>query len=153
MPIQTKAKWSRLRVGILAIVAMAILAVLVFLITGNTHLFESHATIYTYMSDAAALIVGAPVNLNGIPVGTVKKIALSGDNTNPRRIVRIDMEIPESTLKSIPLDSLSSISAANVLGTKYINIKAGKSARTVRAGGEIQSLNTAEFDDVVQQGY
>src|SRR5713226_5057588 len=106
MPIQTKAKWSRLRVGILAIVAMAILAVLIFLITGNTHLFESQATVYTYMSDAAALTVGAPVNLNGIPVGKVKKIALSGDR-NPRRLVRIDMQITESTLKSIPVDSLS----------------------------------------------
>ena len=152
MPIQTKAKWARLRVGILALVAMVILTILIVLITGSTHLFESQAVIYTYMGDAAALATGAPVNLNGIPIGKVKKITLSGSK-DPRRIVRIEMQLPESALKSIPLDSVSSISAANVLGTKYINIKEGKSDATVRPGQEIPSLNTAEFEDVVQQGY
>ena len=152
MPIQTKASWAKLRVGILAIASMTVLAILIFLITGHVNIFESKATLYTYMGDAAALAVGAPVNLNGIPVGKVKSITLSGSK-EPRRIVKIEMEMPEHLLKSIPLDSVSSISAANVLGTKYINIKEGKSEAFARSGQEIQSLNTAEFDDVVQQGY
>ena len=63
------------------------------------------------------------------------------------------MEIPQSRLAAIPVDSVASISAANVLGTKYINIKRGKSSTPVRAGQEIPALNTAEFEDVVQQGY
>src|SRR3977135_3045271 len=148
MPIQTKANWARLRVGILAIVSMAILAILIFLITGHVNIFESKAVVYPYMGAAAALAVGAPVNLNGIPVGKVKNITLSGSK-EPRRIVKIEMEMPEHTLKSIPSDSMASISAANVLGTKYINIKEGKTERGVRSGQEIPSLNTAEFDDVV----
>jgi phospholipid/cholesterol/gamma-HCH transport system substrate-binding protein len=152
MPIQTKATWARLRVGILAIVSMVILAVLIFLITGHINIFESNALIYTYLSDAAALTVGAPVNLNGIPVGKVKSIILSGSK-DPQRIVRLEMEIPDSALKSIPIDSVSSISFANILGTKYINIKSGKSETVVRSGQEIPSLNTAEFENVVQQGY
>jgi phospholipid/cholesterol/gamma-HCH transport system substrate-binding protein len=63
------------------------------------------------------------------------------------------MEIPEHSLKAIPVDSVSSISAANILGTKYINIRSGKSDMTIRSGQEIPSLNTAEFENVVQQGY
>ena len=55
MPVQKQASWARLKVGILALFAMSILAVLIFLITGNTNIFESNATIYTYMADAAAL--------------------------------------------------------------------------------------------------
>lgn len=152
MAIQTKAKWARLRVGILALVAMAILALLIFLITGSTNFFESKVSIYTYLGDAAALTLGAPVNLNGIPVGKVKKITLSGSK-DPRRLIRIEMEVPEHTLKSIPVDSVSSISAANILGTKYINIKSGQSETVIRPGEEIPSLNTAEFENVVQQGY
>jgi phospholipid/cholesterol/gamma-HCH transport system substrate-binding protein len=152
MAIQEKAKWARLKVGVLAVIAMVILATLIFLITGHVNIFESKAVVYTYMSDAAALAVGAPVNLNGIPVGKVKNITLSGSK-EPRRIVKIEMEMPEHSLKDIPLDSMASISAANVLGTKYINIKEGKGLTPVRSGQEIQSLNTAEFDDVVQQGY
>lgn len=132
--------------------AMVLVAVLIFLITGNTNPFASKTDIFTYMNDAAALTVGAPVNLNGIPIGKVKEIVLSGVK-DPRRIVRIDLQIPEVNLRSIPSDSISSISAANVLGTKFINIKMGKSSTPLRPGQEIRSLNTAEFEDVVQQGY
>ena len=152
MAIQNRTTWARLKVGILAIFAMSILAVLIFLITGNTNIFESNVVIYTYMADAAALTTGAPVNLNGIPVGKVKTIRLSGAK-DPMRLVRIDMQIPEHTLKDIPSDSLASISSANVLGTKYINIKSGKNAMTVSAGQELPSVNTGEIQDLVQQGF
>jgi len=150
MAIQTKAKWARLKAGLLAIASMSILAILIFLLTGQTNFFESKAVLYTYLSDAAALTIGAPVNLDGIPIGKVKQIILSGAK-DPQRLVRIEMEIPEHSLKNIPVDSVSSISAANILGTKYINIKSGMS--DIRAGQEIPSLNTAEFENVVQQGY
>ncbi|HTC35060.1 MAG TPA: MlaD family protein [Bryobacteraceae bacterium] len=152
MPVQTKASWARLKVGVLALFAMAILALLIFLITGNTNIFESQATIYTYMADAAALTDGAPVNLDGIPIGKVKAIRLSGAK-DPMRLVRIEMEIPEGQLKNIPSDSLASISAANVLGTKYINLKTGKGTTPIGPGQELPSLNSGEFQDLVQQGF
>ena len=152
MPIQTKAKWARLKVGILALVAMAILAILIFLITGHTNIFESNAYLYTYMADAAALTTGAPVNLDGIPVGKVQAITLSGLK-DPQKLVRIEMQVPEHVLKDVPVDSISEISSANVLGSKYINIKSGKSESTVHNGQEIASINTGELQDLVQQGF
>ncbi len=152
MAIQNRATWARLKVGILAIFAMTILAVLIFLITGQTSIFESQVQIYTYMADAAALTNGAPVNLDGIPVGKVKAIRLSGSK-DPMRLVRIDMQVAERALKDIPNDSLASISAANVLGTKYINIKSGKGTTTVGPDQELPSVNTGEIQDLVQQGF
>jgi phospholipid/cholesterol/gamma-HCH transport system substrate-binding protein len=152
MPSQTRVGWARLRVGVLAVVGMIILAVLIVLITGNTNLFTSQAKIYTFLNDAAALQTGAPVNLDGIPIGKVTQIILSGSK-DPSRLVKIELEVKESYLKDIPLDSRTSISAANVLGTKFINIKSGKKDNHVQAGQELPSLNTAEFEDVVQQGY
>jgi phospholipid/cholesterol/gamma-HCH transport system substrate-binding protein len=152
MAIQNRATWARLKVGILAIFSMAILAVLIFLITGNTNIFESQVLIYTYMADAAALTTGAPVNLDGIPIGKVKTIVLSGSK-DPMRLVRLNMELPAHTLRDIPSDSVASISSANVLGTKYINIKTGKSTTTVSAGQELPSANTGEFQDLVTQGF
>jgi phospholipid/cholesterol/gamma-HCH transport system substrate-binding protein len=152
MPIQNRATWARLKVGILAIFAMTVLAVLIFLITGQTNIFESQVMLYTYMADAAALTNGAPVNLDGIPIGKVKEIRLSGSK-DPMRLVRIDMQLPQHDLRDIPSESLASISAANVLGTKYINIKSGKSTMPVSPGGEIPSVNTGEIQDLVQQGF
>jgi phospholipid/cholesterol/gamma-HCH transport system substrate-binding protein len=152
MAIQNRATWARLKVGILAIFAMTILAVLIFLITGQTNIFEHQVVIYTYMADAAALTNGAPVNLDGIPIGKVQSIRLSGSK-DPMRLVRIDMQLPEHTLKDIPSDSLASISSANVLGTKYINIKSGKGTTTVAPDQELPSVNTGEIQDLVQQGF
>jgi phospholipid/cholesterol/gamma-HCH transport system substrate-binding protein len=152
MAIQNRATWARLKVGILAIFAMTILAVLIFLITGQTNIFEHQVVVYTHMADAAALTNGAPVNLDGIPIGKVKSIRLSGSK-DPMRLVRIDMQLPEHVLRDIPSDSLASISAANVLGTKYINIKSGKSTTSVSADQELPSVNTGEIQDLVQQGF
>lgn len=152
MPAESKIRWARLRVGIMALAAMIILAVLIFLITGNTNFFTTHATLYTFLADAASLTKGAPVNLNGIPIGTVKDIRLSG-LTDPQKIVKITMEVDADKLTAIPVDSQTSISAANVLGTKFINIKKGTSGTHVQDHDTLPSLNTAEFEDVVQQGY
>ncbi len=152
MPVQTKASWARLKVGLLAMAAMVILAVAIFLVTGDRTLFEGYATVYTYLDDSAALAEGAPVTLNGIPVGKVRRIALSGRPT-PEKQVRVEMQIQEHFLSKIPTDSLTSISAANLLGTKFINITRGKSSQTIGSGATLPSLNTAEFEDVVKQGY
>ncbi len=136
----------------MAIVAMVILAVLIFLLTGTKKLFVTKASLRTYMDDSAALAVGAPVRLNGIIIGNVTRVGLSGEKT-PRRVVRIDMSVDASMLSRIPVDSEAAISAENVLGTKFINIKMGQSAETVRDGAEIPSKDVSEFEEVVQSGY
>jgi phospholipid/cholesterol/gamma-HCH transport system substrate-binding protein len=104
------------------------------------------------LDDSAALSEGAAVRLNGIVIGKVKKVALSGENV-PNRVVRVDMEIDQKYLSSIPVDSQAAISAENVLGTKFINIRKGKATASVPPGGTINSLDTREFDEVVQSGY
>ena len=152
MPSAQKVGWAQLRVGIMAMVAMAILGVLIFLLTGETKFFSTEEIIYTYMDDSAALAKGAPVRLNGILAGKVKEVVLSGER-QPLRIIRISLEIDKKMLAFIPVDSVAAISAENVLGTKYINIKKGQAAVSVQPGAEIKSLDTRAFDEVVQQSY
>ena len=152
MPTAQKVGWAQLRVGIMAMVAMAILAVMIFLLTGETKFFTKQEIIYTYMDDSAALAKGSPVRLNGILAGKVKDVALSGER-QPLRIIRISLEIDRKMLALIPVDSIAAISAENVLGTKYINIKKGQAITAIQPGGEIKSLDTREFDEVVQQSY
>lgn len=152
MAQQTKKRWAQLKVGLLAITALSLLAVLIFLMTSSTGLFTKHSDVYTFLDDSAAIAVSAPVRLNGITVGRVAAIRLSGSN-EPNRVVRLTLEVNNDFLPSIPVDSQAAIAAENLLGTKYINIKKGRSQTTIVAGAEIKSLDTREFDDVVQQGY
>jgi phospholipid/cholesterol/gamma-HCH transport system substrate-binding protein len=153
MAVQTKVAWAQLRVGILAIVALFFIALLVFLLTGDTKFFVKQSNLYTYVDDAAALQIGSPVRLNGILAGKVKAVALSGSN-DPRKTIRIDFMIDQPMMKEIPEDSLVSIASDNLLGaTKFLSIKKGKSPDPVKPDSEVHSLDTREFDDLVQQGY
>ncbi len=152
MPSAKKVKWAQLRVGVMAAVSIGLLGVLILLLTGTKKLFVPKATIYTYMADAAALANGAPVRLNGILIGNVVAVELSGQ-AGERRAVRITMLVDASDLRLIPTDSLAGISAENVLGTKYINIEMGHSKTRMQNGGEVASKDTSEFEAVVQSGY
>jgi phospholipid/cholesterol/gamma-HCH transport system substrate-binding protein len=136
----------------MTIAALVILGFLIFLMSGSRGLFRSYSDVYTYLDDAAAVAPGAPVRLNGINVGKIAGVALSG-SSEPRRVVKVRLQIDDAFLASIPVDSQAAIAAENLLGTKYINIKKGRSAQTVKPGAEVPSLDTREFDEVVQQGY
>lgn len=152
MATARKVGWAKLRVGLMAIGALIIIGALIMLLTGSKSLFAEEDSLYTYMDNSAALVKGSPVRLNGILAGEVKGVALSGENT-AGRIVKIEMEVQRHFLEQIPVDSLASISAENVLGTKFITISKGRSKVTVKPGAEIKALDTAEFEEVVQQGY
>lgn len=144
-----KVAWAELKVGVMALVAMILLGILVFLITGSTTLFSDKVTLYTYLSDSAALTKGANVRLNGILIRAASdKVELSGQST-PTRIVRVTMSVDKTFLPSIPTDSQAMIAAENVLGSKYINIKRGMLTDAIQAGTEVKALDTTDFDDVV----
>jgi phospholipid/cholesterol/gamma-HCH transport system substrate-binding protein len=151
MPLENKASWARLRVGVLTIVAMLILGGLVYLLSQTQGLFHSTAQIYTFMGNSAAITKGGPVRLNGFLVGRVTDVQLSGSN-DPGRIVKITMEIEKKYIADIPSDSQAEIAALNLLGTKYINITKGKSPQAVAQGGELPSSFTPEVQDWLKQG-
>src|SRR5258708_22051395 len=152
MPIETRARWAQLRVGLMTMAAMAILGVLIFLMTGSKGLFKSKVTLYTFLDDSGAIADGAPVRLNGIYVGKVSKIALSGSN-QPGREVRVELEVAEEFLPAIPVDSQAEARTENLLSTKYINITKGKSPTPIKGGGELRSLASPELQDLMKRGY
>jgi phospholipid/cholesterol/gamma-HCH transport system substrate-binding protein len=151
MPVSSKAKWSQLRVGLMAAFALAVLGFLVFLLAGTNSIFKSTSNIYTYFDDSAAIAVAAPVTLNGITVGKVTKVDLSGLN-QPGKIIKVTMQVEDDYLKAIPSDSVAVITAGNLLGAKYINIKKGRGQQMIAKGGELPSQNLTTIDDFVQQG-
>jgi phospholipid/cholesterol/gamma-HCH transport system substrate-binding protein len=129
---------------------MFIAAVLIFLLTGNGTMFEHQALLRTFLTDSAGLAETAPVRLNGLLVGHIKRVILSG-SANPKRTVEVDMLVPEKYLPEIPEDSQAAISAANLLGDKYINITRGTHKKHVEDGGEIASVQTQDVPEILAQ--
>jgi phospholipid/cholesterol/gamma-HCH transport system substrate-binding protein len=145
-----KVSFAQLRVGVMAIVAMIIAAVLIFLLTGTKNLFRSTFQLRTFMDDSSGMTENAPVRLNGIPVGDVEALKLSGQK-DPRRIVEVDMEIRSSFIAEIPKDSRAGIAASNLLGDKFINITKGTQTDHVQPGDEIASVPNQDIPELMAQ--
>ncbi len=150
MPERSKIRWSELKVGIVAVAAMIVLAVLIFLLTGSRSFFERNETVRTYMADAAGMTESTPVRLNGILVGAVQNIRLSGSK-DQKRAVEFELQIQGKYMRDIPEDSTASITAANLLGNKFIDITKGQSATPVKDGEELKSLQTQDIPELMAQ--
>src|SRR5580658_5381072 len=150
MASQQRVHWAQLRAGILATVAMIIAGTLIFLLTGQSNFLTRNFHLRSYMEDSEGLNANDPVRVNGILVGYIGSIKLSGSR-DPKRTVEIDMVIQQKYLDQIPDDSKSAISSANLLGSKYLNITKGTHPKHVEPGGEIQALPNQGIPEIMAQ--
>jgi phospholipid/cholesterol/gamma-HCH transport system substrate-binding protein len=150
MASQTKVRWAQLRSGILAVTAMVLAGVLIFLLTSQSNIFTTNFHLRTFMEDSEGLNANDPVRVNGILVGYIKTIRLSGSR-DPKRTVELDMMIQQKFLDQIPEDSKSAISSANLLGSKYINITKGTHPKHVEPDGEIAALPNQGIPEIMAQ--
>jgi phospholipid/cholesterol/gamma-HCH transport system substrate-binding protein len=148
MAERTKVRWSQLRVGLVAVAALLIAAVLIFLLTRKQGLFIPYAQLRTYMSDASGLQDGTPVRLNGIAIGYLDKLRLTG-MPDLRRAVELDMQVQEKYLNEIPVDSIAQVAASNLLGDKFINITKGQDQQRVHPDAELRSVQTQDIPELM----
>jgi phospholipid/cholesterol/gamma-HCH transport system substrate-binding protein len=150
MASQKRVHWAQLRTGVLATAAMVLAGTLIFLLTGQGNFFGGDFHLTTYMEDSAGMVANDPVRVNGILVGYIGSIRLSGSR-DPKKTVGIDMVIRDKFLDQIPEDSKSAVSSANLLGSKYVNITKGTHPKHVEPGGEIQALPTQDIPQLLEQ--
>jgi phospholipid/cholesterol/gamma-HCH transport system substrate-binding protein len=151
MPDHSKVRWSQLRIGIVAISAFAILFVMVFLLTSSKGgLFKHNVLLRTYMDDASGLGPGTAVRLNGINIGYLDGLQLTGSR-DPKRAVEFNMLVDPSYLSQIPVDSVVGIGAANLLGDKFLNITKGQNPEHVKAGAELRPLESQDIPELLKQ--
>src|SRR5262249_45612847 len=150
MPQRKEIKWSQLRVGILVAVSLVVLAVGVFLISGQVGFLSRKYTLKAYLSEASGLREGSQVQLAGIPIGNVKAIRISS-YTEPLRAVEIDMSLPKRYQDQIRADSVVTTESAGLLGEKYINISRGSPNQPILSNGaELQSREEPDIKQIVK---
>ena len=150
MPQRKEIKWSQLRVGILVAISLVVLAVGVFLISGQMGFLSRRYTLKAYLSDASGLREGSQVQLAGIPIGNVEAIRVS-TYTEPLRAVEIDMKVAKRYQDQIRADSIVTTESAGLLGEKYINISRGSPGQPVlSAGAELKSHEEPDIKQIVR---
>lgn len=135
MPSASRVHWAKFRVSVVSVVAVLILATLAYLLTGGT-LLEQKSTIYLYIPDATGLEKGSPVRVDGIDVGKVARVELSGQN-DPNRVVRVVMTVERDRVEAIPADSYAELSNDSLIGDKFVDITSQRSSAHVPPYGEI----------------
>jgi phospholipid/cholesterol/gamma-HCH transport system substrate-binding protein len=135
VPSARHIRWAKFRVLTVSAAAVVILSILAYLLTGGT-LLTKRAMMYLYIPDATGLGPGAPVRVDGIGVGKVRSVALSG-STEPNRVVKVTLTVERNRLASIPDDSTAQIASETMIGDQFVDISSGTSRHFVSAGGEI----------------
>ena len=75
---RVRSAWTELKIGILALVAIAIAASVIFLVSGEGGFFWQRYTLKAKFDNVAGLKTGAPVRVAGVEVGSVKGVAFNG---------------------------------------------------------------------------
>ncbi len=131
-----------LRMAVAGAVVFCTLAI--FAIVGRRTFLRNESDLSTLIDDSAGIAPSSPVMLNGIDVGHVVRVVLSGSQ-DPNKTVRITMRFPRRVLTGIPRDSTAAITSSNVLGDKYVNISRGRDPKHVEPGAEILSSPTQDI--------
>jgi phospholipid/cholesterol/gamma-HCH transport system substrate-binding protein len=145
MPSPEQIAWAKFRVTTMVACAVAIASVLIYLLLGGAEFLQPAFTVHTYLIDLAGLEKRNPVRFDGIRVGKVTATALS-NSADPQKVVRVDMSIVRRYARSIPEDSTAAVAAEDVLGDKFIEIKAGKSSRQLQQDAVLVSPPPPTFN-------
>jgi phospholipid/cholesterol/gamma-HCH transport system substrate-binding protein len=153
MPSQQEVRWSQLKVGVIVLVAVVILTTLLFLVTSSSGLgvLSKKITVHTYFENSAGLKVGAPVNLEGVTIGTVKSVTVSTDPNRKLTPVDVLMKIDGKYQKGLHVDSKAALTTLGVLGDTVVDINSQVAVGPeIKSGAELQTLASPNLTDVIK---
>jgi phospholipid/cholesterol/gamma-HCH transport system substrate-binding protein len=152
VPNQHEVHWSQLKVGVLVIVALAALTLLISLMSGSSGgIFSRHIRVHSFFANASGLKPGAPVNLQGVTIGSVKKIIIV-----PRRKltpVEVIMTLGLNYRAALHTDTTASLATAGVLGDTFVDLdSANATGPELKNGDEVPVMQTPSLSDVIKSG-
>src|SRR5262249_49332734 len=150
MPRTRSLAWSELRIGVLTIAAVVLAAMLIFSITGTRGFFWQRYPLNTKFTDAAGLTAGSPVRVAGVEVGSVKSVALSGEEVDGH------FEVNKDVRSRITDKSVAILGSVSLLGQAAVDIKPSTAGTPIPDNGYVPSAKAkgsiADISDSAQAG-
>jgi phospholipid/cholesterol/gamma-HCH transport system substrate-binding protein len=154
---------SELRVGLLVLIAIAVLILLILNASGTLNPFASHIHLRARFADANGLREGSEVRLAGVRIGKVDRIRLLSPNEvgtgpNPQKIeafLTIDSKIDGVPAQDrIRSDSTAQQMAPSILGSEMIiNITPGTSlGQPIKENDLLTSTSGSSISDLATNG-
>ena len=137
-------------VGAFVIGGLLLFAVGLFLIGDRRLLFSEQFEIEADFGNVSGVEIGTGVRLSGLPAGEVIGVEIPGA-PGGRFVVR--MRVREDLRALVRTDSEAAILSDGLLGSAYIQIRAGTAtAPTVVDGGALGGVDAVEIADLIAEG-
>jgi phospholipid/cholesterol/gamma-HCH transport system substrate-binding protein len=129
-------------VGLFTLAGIAILVVGVFTLGGQHSLFVSTLSVKASFTDVSGLAVGDNVWFEGVKVGAVKSVSLSG-----KPGVEVEMNIEKKFCGYIHNDAKAKIGSDGLIGNRIVLIIGGKQESPVIKDGDMMGVEKALTTD------
>jgi len=152
MAQRKKLTISELRVAVFVLVALVIMVVGIFYVTGASSLAPKYR-LRTYLPEVDGLVLGAPVTLAGVQVGNVERIDLNPKAADEMHNIEVGMRIEKKYRNWIRADSTARLITQGLLGNRYVTISRGTPPTSVVPdNGVVQGSEEASTKAIVERG-
>ena len=146
MPRTRSLAWSELKIGILAVIAVVLAAMLILAVGGQGGFVWQRYELKTKFSDVKGLKSGAVVRVAGVEVGKVTEVQLVGSE------VEVTLEVNDENQQRITTESRASIGSLSLLGEPVIDISPSLKGTPLKDGDFIPSGRAAgQITDVAEE--
>jgi phospholipid/cholesterol/gamma-HCH transport system substrate-binding protein len=133
MPRTRSLAWAELKIGVIAIISLALAAWFIYVVGGQGGYSWQQYRLKTRFDDVQGLMTGALVRLAGVGVGTVEDMRFVGPQ------VEVTMKVARGMQSRITDQSFASIGMVSLLGAPVVDIAPSASGTPLGDGAYVKS--------------
>ncbi len=143
--------WTEMRVGLFVLAALVIVLVAIFFVTGGNILGPKYRLI-TYLPEVEGVQAGAPVDLDGVQIGSVQSVELTPHPEDRMHGIKMVLRIDKKYQQQIRTDSAASLVTQGLLGDRYVTISRGLTGSAIPDNGVVPGVEEAAMKQMVERG-
>jgi phospholipid/cholesterol/gamma-HCH transport system substrate-binding protein len=158
MAQRKQLSWTEMRVGLFVLAGLVIVLVAIFFVTGGNILGPKYRLI-TYLPEVEGVQAGAPVDLDGVQIGSVQSVELTPHPQDRMHGIKVVLRIDKKYQQQIRVDasdpslsSTASLVTQGLLGDRYVTISRGLTGTAIADNGVVPGAEEAAMKEVVQRG-
>ncbi|MBI4885737.1 MAG: MCE family protein [Acidobacteria bacterium] len=133
MPRTRSLAWAELKIGLVSVVALALAAALIFLLSGEGGFSWQRYSLKAVFGNISGLNEGSPVRVAGVEVGSVTAINFLGDR------VEVTFQLAERMRPRVTTGSTASLGSVSLLGESSVDISASARGTPIPEWGYVRS--------------
>jgi phospholipid/cholesterol/gamma-HCH transport system substrate-binding protein len=134
MPRTRSLAWSELKIGILAVSAIALALFLIFLVGGQNGFFTRRYHLKTRFQNVMGLKDGGLVRVAGVEVGSIERVEFVGPQ------IEVTLKLRQDVQDKVTTESRASIGSLSLLGEALIDINASGRGQSLPDWGYLKAV-------------